>query len=127
MKTEKIEFCGYCKFEHSTAFHADIEFMTNYDVLAIIDQNIGNRSVTNDIEYVLWVINKNYSDLIAPLKFGGLQNFRIIYKDSDGYWDKIILDYKGDFVTFSPIVFNDARVIDINIAFKCVSDKAIML
>lgn len=49
------------------------------NVIAIVDLNLGRKSVTNNIENVLDEISTK-EHLIVP-------NYIIIYKDSEGRWD----------------------------------------
>ena len=49
--------------------------------LKIEDLNLGGRSVTNDIENVLYEIREEIGDQI--------EKFQIIYKDSDELWNFI--------------------------------------
>lgn len=51
------------------------------DRVFIIDLDLGNKSVTNDAEYV-------YSDLQSLWP-----NRRVIYRDSMGNWDEMIAEY----------------------------------
>ena len=122
MMIDTKNYCRFCGCIHNK-IHADFEFIMNVDVIAIIDFNFWMRSVTNDIEYVLYTINKNYETLVAPMKFKGLQHYKIIYKDSLGKWNKIILDDLGKFSSID--IYKEEM--NINDAFKAVSDKAIML
>lgn len=63
-------------------FAADYTYSVEGTVIAIIDLDLGNRSVTNDIEYVL-------ADIRAEL--GDLAGYSVIYRDSMGRWDGIRL------------------------------------
>ena len=56
------------------------------DKIFLVDLDLGNRSVTNDAERVWLEINRNF-----PGK-------RIIYRDTLGMWDEIILGKKSYFV-----------------------------
>jgi hypothetical protein len=49
------------------------------DVIAIVDLDLGNRSVTNDIENVLRKIEYYHQ--------GPITAFKIMYRDSEGVWD----------------------------------------
>ncbi len=51
--------------------------------IVIIDQNLGNMSVTNDLERVL-------CDVALKIQ-NSLHNYSIIYCDSTGTWDRIIV------------------------------------
>lgn len=63
-------------------------------IISIIDENLGNTSVTNDIENVL----KTICDDI-----GSLQNKIIIYRDSEGTWDGVTVDKNNKFDKFIPL------------------------
>lgn len=56
--------------------------INNEEVLAIEDLNLGNMSVTNDIEAVLEEIKTK--EKMSPEQFDSII---IVYKDSDGRWD----------------------------------------
>jgi len=58
---------------------SDYIFNIIEDTLVIEDLNIGGMSVTNDAENVITEIRKNSGKTI--------ENYPIIYKDSDGIWD----------------------------------------
>jgi hypothetical protein len=58
---------------------ADFTYAISPDVIAITDLDLGNRSVTNDIENVLRKIEYWHQGSIAA--------FRIMYRDSLGVWD----------------------------------------
>lgn len=62
------------------------------EVVQIADANLGNMSVTNDIENV---INEIAARLPNP-PFG----YAWIYRDSSGDWDEILVDQTGNFVKF---------------------------
>ena len=57
----------------------DIVYMDDYKVY-LIDLNLGSKSITNDAERVYEEIQKKY-----PGK-------RVVYRDSMGRWDEIILE-----------------------------------
>jgi hypothetical protein len=63
-------------------FHADYTYSVEDNVIAIIDLDLGNRSVTNDMEYVLGSIRS---------ELGGLAGYSVIYRDSTGRWDGVRL------------------------------------
>lgn len=64
------------------------------DKIFLVDLDLGNRSVTNDAERVFEEINKNFPGR------------RIIYRDTLGHWDEIVLDRNGYIGTidFSPYI-----------------------
>ena len=51
-----------------------------HQLIALIDPNKGNKSITNDIENVV-------NTIIKKEKIGIMTDFRVIYKDSEGIWD----------------------------------------
>ena len=66
--------------------HADFTYSIFGNVISIVDLNLGNRSVTNDIERVLRKIEYYH---IA---------FKIMYRDSEGVWDGI--EWNGEMLHF---------------------------
>ena len=62
-------------------FQADFTYSMSTDVITITDLDLGNRSVTNDIENVLRKIEYWHQGSIATL--------RIMYRDSLGVWDRV--------------------------------------
>ena len=56
-------------------------------VIAIIDTNLGRRSVTNDIENVL--------RKIEHFPQGSISGHRIMYRGSEGIWDAVRWDGKS--------------------------------
>jgi hypothetical protein len=63
---------------------ADFTYSIRGEVISIIDLDLGNRSVTNDIENVLRKIEYWHQGSIAA--------FRIMYRDSGGVWDGVNWD-----------------------------------
>lgn len=55
--------------------------------LYIVDSDLGNRSVTNDLEAVLLDILRN----ILPPELS-LPELNIRYRDSMGFWDRIVVE-----------------------------------
>jgi hypothetical protein len=72
------------------ACQADLSYSMALDLIKICDLNLGNKSVTNDIENVLRKIEAWHQASIA--------GFRIMYRDSDGHWDGVWWD--GQDATF---------------------------
>jgi hypothetical protein len=60
------------------------------NVIAIVDHDAG-RSVTNDAENVI-------ADLAAVFD---LSKYHVIYRDTRGIWDQLLVDCTGHFVGFS--------------------------
>lgn len=63
-------------------FAADFTYTVDGNTIAIVDLDLGNRSVTNDIDYVL-------EEIRAEL--GDLSGYCVIYCDSMGRWDGVRL------------------------------------
>lgn len=61
---------------------ADYTYTIEGNVIAIVDLDLGNRSVTNDIENVLEEIRT---------ELGNLAGYAVIYRDSMGRWDGVRL------------------------------------
>ena len=76
---------------------ADYSYSIHDGTVYIKDENKGNKSVTNDIENVLQDI-----EFIE----GPLQNYKIIYRDSQGTWDRVC--GWPDNVYFMPVDKKDA-------------------
>ena len=76
---------------------ADFIYSISGNLISIIDLDLGNRSVTNDIENVLRKIEHYHQ---API--GG---FHFIYRDSQGTWDGI--HWNGQQASFFPLQESD--------------------
>jgi hypothetical protein len=63
------------------------------NVIAIIDHD-GARSVTNDAENVINDLARDGFDL---------SQYHVIYKDTRGIWDQILVDRTGRFAGYSSI------------------------
>ncbi|WP_229374392.1 hypothetical protein [Fibrella rubiginis] len=63
-------------------FRADYTYTIEGTIIVIVDLDLGNRSVTNDIENVLDDIR---------LKIGDLAGYSVIYRDSMSRWDGVRL------------------------------------
>lgn len=63
------------------------------NVIAIVDHG-GGKSVTNDAENVVADLIRQGFDLLEH---------RVIYKDTRGIWDQILVDRTGRFAGFSSI------------------------
>lgn len=77
------------------------------DVLIIFDQDLGNRSVTNDIEAVLAGIAREQG-------LDSLRGHRVAYRDSDGLWTQVGLNKQGffeRFFSFGKRVTDDAEAV----------------
>ena len=60
--------------------------------ILIRDQDLGGTSVTNDVDNVLAFIA---AGMVPPL-----YEYIILYRDSLGQWDRILVDEQDNFVTF---------------------------
>ena len=74
-------------------FQADLTYSMSTNVITITDLDLGNRSVTNDIENVLRKIEYWHQ--------GSIATFRIMYRDSLGVWDGVHWD--GQRAPFLPL------------------------
>jgi hypothetical protein len=63
---------------------ADFTYSISGNVISIVDLNLGNRSVTNDIENVLRKIEHYHQ--------GSIIGFKIMYRDSEQMWDGVQWD-----------------------------------
>ena len=63
------------------------------NVIAIIDHD-GGRSVTNDAQNVIHDLARQGFDL---------SKYRVIYRDTRGTWDQLLVDRSGHFAGFSSI------------------------
>lgn len=99
MNIEK-NYCGYCRINHGK-LHADFNFLriNSPRIIIIKDLNKGNKSVTNDVEYVLW-----YIKCFLPR----MANHYIIYKDSEGIYDELIIDKDGKFKGFRSLAAEES-------------------
>jgi hypothetical protein len=70
----------------------DVTFRDN--IVIVVDRNEGRKSVTNDAENVIADLRKLY-DLTACQA--------VIYRDSRGIWDRLLIDDQGRFAGFSAL------------------------
>ena len=83
--------------------------LTEDGLLVIIDQDLGSRSVTNDIEAVL-------SDITGQENLESLGGRRVTYRDSDGSWCRVMLTVGGRFDRFCGFglkVTDEARALEL--------------
>lgn len=116
-------YCGYCEYTHGK-IHSDFEFFVAEEYLFIVDSNLGNRSVTNDVGFVLWSIYSTMSSEFTSTNSMeaykkpyisdnfSLPSFKIFYRDSDKRWDGIAVDENGKFLDFYFISAEDKKIID---------------
>lgn len=92
--------------------HADFSWGCYKHLLYIIDANIGNKSVTNDIEHVLESIRNHLHSLAPKLDFFSLMKFKIIYRDSEFNWDGVELknDKFFSFYSLNTKSFKEAAI-----------------
>lgn len=76
------------------AYHADFDYEVINHVVIIYDLNQGNRSVTNDMEYVLSSLKSTVRDLGQR---------KIIYQDSEKMFDEVVVNAQGEFKAFLAI------------------------
>lgn len=75
-----------------TTISANCEHRIFDDVVVINDMSLSNNTVTMRIEDMLKRLNDVYGDL--SLK-------RVIYRDSAGIFDEVVINERGKFVKFS--------------------------
>jgi hypothetical protein len=81
---------GFAILKRQTESHADFSYSLSGNVISIVDLNLGNRSLTNDIESVLRKIEHYHQ--------GSIVGFKIMYRDSEGTWDGI--EWNGEHASF---------------------------
>jgi hypothetical protein len=69
-------------------------YMKGKPTILIFDRNRGGKSVTNDIENVL--------EDLKPQTLLPLHEYDIVYRDSEGQWDLVIVSKAGHFMDFEP-------------------------
>lgn len=74
--------------------NSDYEVDVINNIVVIYDLDLGNASVTNDIVNVLDDIHHNFTNIIGK---------KIIYQDSDGVFDGVLINAQAKFVAFYPI------------------------
>lgn len=73
------------KYHDCRKNRADYTYTVEEDFVCIIDMNRGDRSVTNDAENVIQDLVRDGVDLSVR---------RVIYKDSEGIWDELLVSNK---------------------------------
>jgi hypothetical protein len=81
---------------HQNKVRAVYSRIVHGDVIAIVDHDIG-KSVTNDAENVI-------ADLAADFD---LSKYQVIYRDTRGIWDQLLIDRAGRFAGFGSINESD--------------------
>lgn len=77
---------------------SDFTYEIHGNIIAIEDLDLGNKSVTNDIENVLCAIRFHEENKHQGFKANfDFDNKRIIYKDSEGIWDEVIVSQIEEF------------------------------
>lgn len=72
--------------------NADFVYHSNEKFVEIVDLDLGNKSVTNDMAYVLSAIAEREHSLVQAF----YENRKIIYKDSTGRWDGVRCSFNID-------------------------------
>jgi hypothetical protein len=69
---------------YDAAHHAEFAMKIYRDemVIALEDLDFGNRSVTNDMEWVIEQLHERVPDF---------DSYRLIYRDSMGIWDAVVI------------------------------------
>ena len=83
--------------------------LTEDGLLVIIDQDLGNRSVTNDIENVL-------VDIATAEERPTLAGLRVTYRDSEGDWCRVVLSKEGRYdliCSFGKRVTHEAEALEL--------------
>ncbi len=80
------------RFKSRIPEHRAIYSRVHGHVIAVIDHDQG-KSVTNDAENVI-------ADLASDFD---LSQYRVIYRDTRGIWDELLVDRTGGFGGFSAI------------------------
>lgn len=81
---------------------ADFDYTLDEErkTISIIDNDMGGRSVTNDIENVLGTISRSSGKSLA--------GYKAMYRDSMGIWDGITIGADGRFTGFFSINEKDS-------------------
>lgn len=74
--------------------HADFDYYMIDDVIVVYDLDQGNCSVTNDVDHVLETLKNAIPDITSK---------KIVYRDSMGIFDEIVVDHLARFVAFRSI------------------------
>lgn len=77
-------------------FHAQFDYVIDDNILIITDLNYGGKSVTNDVENVIHSINLDLQRESGV----NISHYKILYQDSDGGFDSIVVNERGEFVDF---------------------------
>ena len=89
-----MRFSPYSRPQAASRSAADFLYeLTEDGLLIIIDQDRGNKSVTNDMANVL-------ADIARSERRGALLGRRVAYRDSQGEWARVLLDAEGRFDQF---------------------------
>lgn len=89
------------------------------NILVIHDQNRpGKKSVTNDIENVLALIFNELKEHDVE-RLCNLNLKKVIYRDSDGLYDEVVIDANRQFVEFKAI-----RTPELSEALKEIKNEA---
>ncbi len=83
--------------------------LTDDGLLVIIDQDLGGRSVTNDVVNVL-------GDIALKEGLESLVGVRVTYRDSEGDWCRVVLNRAGCYeriCSFGKRVTGEAEALDL--------------
>jgi len=86
-----------------TQQNSDYIYRVFGSLIVIIDLNHGNLSVTNDIENVISYLGKQTFKL---------QNYVIVYRDSNSEYDQVVVKPDNTFQEFEPLT-TDSKVKDL--------------
>jgi hypothetical protein len=78
-----------------------------FNLVAVTDtgQHDRHRTVTNDIEYVL-------ATLVAEGRLvRGHPYQRVLYRDSEGQWDQVVIDANCEFVRFAQVTGSERELV----------------
>ena len=73
--------------------HCDYKATVMGCLLVVVDLNLGNRSVTNDIESVIVALSRERD----------LHEYVFIYRDSERLYNLVMINPDGSFYDFAPI------------------------
>jgi len=99
-KMDEFIYCKYCQTNHGARdFHASFVYNKVYDGFIVLKDKgkKEQKSLTNDIEYAMRVLQTKEPELTS---------YFIVYKDSLGNYDEILLHENGDFRAFRSLGYD---------------------
>ncbi len=87
--------------------NSDYEVDMVNNTVIVYDLDLGNASVTHDIVNVLDDVHHNFTNLIGK---------KIIYQDSDGVFDGVLINAQAKFVAFYPI--HETELDKVNLEYR---------